>query len=207
MPDHTTYDYILQACAHGGLHQEALAVFEDMMAMEIEPNRQTFHHLLHVMQLSPCKLLSFTDPDMQALRYTPIKETQAQIDLMHTYSIRPNETTYELLIDRLVHAGHLETAIQTLALMGNEGIAPTLNAAQAVIKLACDLHFPRLALDLAQAFESTSVRRIDPGIWACILVSSSESLYVRVILVPLYYLLIVCITGERRTHCLEEDCT
>ncbi|PSS07199.1 hypothetical protein PHLCEN_2v3482 [Hermanssonia centrifuga] len=114
---------------------------------------------------------------MQALRYTPIEETQAQIDLMHTYSIRPNETTYELLIDRLVHAGHLETAIQTLAHMGNEGIAPTLNAAQAVIKLACDLHFPRLALDLAQAFESTSVRRIDPGIWACILVSSSESLY------------------------------
>ncbi len=47
-PDTTTYNLILSACAKEGLYVEARAVFEDMVALGVQPNRQTFHHMMRV---------------------------------------------------------------------------------------------------------------------------------------------------------------
>ena len=56
-PDITTYNYLLQACAQLNLSLEARAVYDDMLSMGIQPNRQTFHYLMQV-SLSCCGHLS-----------------------------------------------------------------------------------------------------------------------------------------------------
>ena len=56
-PDHTTYDLLLENCAGLAMYQEALAVFEDMVAMGMRPHELTFHHLLQVrwhFEMSTC---------------------------------------------------------------------------------------------------------------------------------------------------------
>lgn len=47
-PDLTTYNHILDACAREKLLPEARAVFADMLAMGVRPDRQTFHFLMRV---------------------------------------------------------------------------------------------------------------------------------------------------------------
>ena len=47
-PDHTTYDLMLEACTDLAMYPEALAIFEDMVAMGYAPHELTFHHLLKV---------------------------------------------------------------------------------------------------------------------------------------------------------------
>ena len=50
-PDRTTYNCLLQACAQHQLYQEARGIFEDMVAMGIHPDRQSFHYLMQVSDL------------------------------------------------------------------------------------------------------------------------------------------------------------
>lgn len=47
-PDLTTYTHLLQACIRDGLDLEARAIFEDMLAVGLNPTRQHFHLLLDV---------------------------------------------------------------------------------------------------------------------------------------------------------------
>lgn len=47
-PNLATYHYLLKACAHGGWHQEARAVIEDMQQLGIKPDRQALHYLMQV---------------------------------------------------------------------------------------------------------------------------------------------------------------
>lgn len=47
-PDLVIYNALLTCIAHEGLPLEAWAVVDDMTAMGIPPDRQSYHHLLHV---------------------------------------------------------------------------------------------------------------------------------------------------------------
>lgn len=99
-------------------------------------------------------------------------------DSMQEHHVEPDERLYERLIARLVNGQNLEVALQYLAEMGEKGISPTLRTVQGIIKLACYLHFPQLGMELAHAFNQTSVRQIDSQTWMVILIASSEALYV-----------------------------
>lgn len=101
------------------------------------------------------------------------------LESMGRFEISPNESTYELIILRYAEAGHVELALQFLSELGERGLSPTLKSAQSIILAACKMGFPRLALDLADAFEQTSVRRLDSGVWVNCLIACAESLYVR----------------------------
>ncbi|OJT10263.1 Pentatricopeptide repeat-containing protein, mitochondrial [Trametes pubescens] len=158
-PDTTTYNLILSACAKEGLYVEARAVFEDMVALGVQPNRQTFHHMMRTLAL---------------VEQHPLQEL---LKTMEEWSIPPNEITYEIIITRLAQADRLELALQFLAKMAPAGMAPTLNTASAIVTRAAALGFPRLALDLAIAFEETSVRRLDGEVWVDVLISCAEALY------------------------------
>lgn len=103
---------------------------------------------------------------------------QELLKAMGEWSIPPNEITYEIIITRLAEADRLELALQYLAKLAPAGLAPTLNTASAIITRAAALGFSRLALDLAVAFEETSVRRLDGEVWVDVLVSCAEGLYV-----------------------------
>ncbi|KAH9892476.1 hypothetical protein C8Q73DRAFT_649226 [Cubamyces lactineus] len=158
-PDITTYKYLLDACAQQMLNVEARAVFDDMLAMGIQPDRQTFHSLLK--------------------SSAPVEQSELHrvLKLMDEWSIQPNEITYEIIITRLARVQRLELALQYLAQLGRAGLSPTLTTASAIITTAADLGFPRLALDLALAFEETSVRRLDGEVWVDVLISCAEALY------------------------------
>ena len=53
VPDITTYNCIIQACSQQSFYYEARSVIEDMVAMGIHPDRQSFHYLIRV-SASPC---------------------------------------------------------------------------------------------------------------------------------------------------------
>ena len=107
-------------------------------------------------------------------------ELHRVLRLMEEWRIQPNEITYEIIITLLARAQRLELALQYLAQLGRAGLSPTLKTASAIITTAAELGFPRLALDLALAFEETSVRRLDTEVWVDVLISSAEALYVSV---------------------------
>ncbi|KAI0645578.1 hypothetical protein C8Q79DRAFT_965250 [Trametes meyenii] len=158
-PDVTTYNRILDACAREVLYPEARAVLEDMLAVGVEPNRQTFHSL------------------MKSLSSMELHDIPDILKTMERWSIRPNEITYEIIITRFTEAQRLELALEYLAKLAPAGLSPTLITASAIITTAASLGFSRLALDLAAAFEQTSVRRLDGEVWVDVLVSCAESLY------------------------------
>ncbi|CAL1706575.1 unnamed protein product [Somion occarium] len=158
-PDNITYDHLLSLCATIQAPIEAWAIFEDMRAMGIYPEREVFHYLIRA---------AFT---------RDIKDTWIILDLMEQYDIPPNNKTYELIISRMCEADNLESALQQLAEMNKLGLSPTLQTAEAIIRLACKLDSPRLALDLADAFEETAVRRLDGVVWMECLSASADALY------------------------------
>ena len=47
-PNRVTYNQILRACAQEHLYFEGRAVLQDMISMGMQPDRQSFHHLLSV---------------------------------------------------------------------------------------------------------------------------------------------------------------
>ena len=104
------------------------------------------------------------------------------LKLMEEWSIKPNEMTYELIITRLSANGRLELGLQYLSQLGPAGLSPRLDTAAALITCAARLGYPRLALDLADAFERTSVRRLDNDVWVDILGSCAEALFVSLVL-------------------------
>ncbi|KAI0819966.1 hypothetical protein BC628DRAFT_1331540 [Trametes gibbosa] len=158
-PDLTTYNHILDACAREQLLPEARAVFADMLAMGIRPDRQTFHHL------------------MKSLALVEQSALQEFIRTMQQWDVTPNEITYEIIITRLAGADRIELALQYLSTLPPLRLSPTLNTATAVIQCAAGLGFSRLALDLAVSFEETSVRRLEGEVWVDLLISCAQSLY------------------------------
>ncbi|KAL4073938.1 hypothetical protein J3A83DRAFT_4091558, partial [Scleroderma citrinum] len=158
-PDLIIYNSLLACIAEEGLPLEAWAVVDDMLAMGISPDRQSYHHILH------------------ALRWSPLEATWETLNRMAEQGIPPNEQTYALIVKRITATESIELALQFMHEMAKRGFTPDLTATQDVIKLAADLHLPRLAIDLAQNFEAHSVRRIDGETWVACLISSAELLY------------------------------
>jgi len=99
------------------------------------------------------------------------------LHLMAEYDVPPNQRTFDLIFERVVAARNIELALQLLSEMSTLGLSPSLRSAQSIIISACDIGFPRLALDLAHSFEHGSARRLDNHVWMACLVSSAENLY------------------------------
>lgn len=53
LPDLFIYNDLLRAMAKDGLHMEAEGVMDDMLALGIQPDRQSYHHLMHVRFILP----------------------------------------------------------------------------------------------------------------------------------------------------------
>jgi len=100
---------------------------------------------------------------------------------MEDAGIEHTEGTYALLIRRYLNDSNLEMAFKLLVEMEGRSLTPTLETAEGVITLAAGRRMPRLALELAENFEASSVRRLGMHVWVTCLLSSSECLYVGVI--------------------------
>jgi pentatricopeptide repeat protein len=111
--------------------------------------------------------------------------------MMEDAGIEHTEGTYELLIRRYITDSNLEMAFKLLVEMEGRGLTPTLKTAEGVITLAAMRRMPRLALELAENFEASSVRRLGMHVWVSCLLSSSECFYVGATLNHLEHALIV----------------
>lgn len=158
-PDLTTYTHLLQACIRDGLDLEARAIFEDMLAVGLNPTRQHFHLLLDTM------------------RFMNTRHMWDILESMRRFDISLNEQTYEIVILRYVEAGQIELALQQLSEMGKRSLSPTLKTARGLIMAASRSGYPRLALELAESFEQSSVRHLEGEVWVDLLISCSESFY------------------------------
>jgi len=99
------------------------------------------------------------------------------IALMDKHGVDRDQRTYEHIILRYLEHSSIELALRYLAEMGERQLAPTLKTMEGIIYTACKLHLPRLALDLAEAFEDSSVRRLDTQVWMDCLIACATDLW------------------------------
>jgi len=98
---------------------------------------------------------------------------------MTRLGVKPNAPIYTAIIQCLVDEGNIEMALQYMMAMKKKDIVPELSAAQAVVILAADCGYSRLAIDTAIYFEQVSLRRLEDSAWIACLASSARHLYVR----------------------------
>lgn len=165
-PDILTYNSAMELFGKQAMEDEAWALVDDMKALGIMPDIETYKLLL------------------QAVRHAPHISTWSVLRMMEDAGIEHTEGTYALLIRRYLDDSNLEMAFKLLVEMEGRGLTPTLKTAEDVITLAAQKRMPRLALELAENFEAASVRRLGMHIWVSCLLSSSECLYASFIYGP-----------------------
>ena len=98
---------------------------------------------------------------------------------MHQCGIEPTAPVYTAIINCLESEGNMESSLGQLIEMKVRGIVPELPAAQAVISMVAQHGLARLAIELANWFESSSNRRLESYMWMECLNASATSFYVR----------------------------
>ncbi|KAH9165468.1 hypothetical protein EDB89DRAFT_2009586 [Lactarius sanguifluus] len=160
-PDILTYNTAMELFGKHAMDEEAWALIDDMKALGISPDIETFRFLL------------------QAVRYAPHEATWSVLNMMKEAGIEHTEGSYAFLIRRYLVESNLEMAFKLLVEMERRGLTPTLKTAEDIITLAAKRRMPRLALELAENFEASSVRRLGMHVWVSCLLSSSECLYLQ----------------------------
>ncbi|KAF7298237.1 Methyltransf-25 domain-containing protein [Mycena chlorophos] len=157
-PSKATYNTLLRSLAHGGHASATLAVLDDMLAMKIDPDVNSLNFIVeaHRTQLSP-------------LLHVVLRR-------MKELDVVPNATTYTHLIQRFAAEGNLEECLRYYSEMKKTGIVSQLAAIEAIIVLAARHNLPKLAIDLAVAYEQ-STRPIQQSVWLVCLQSSAAQLY------------------------------
>ncbi|KAI9510937.1 hypothetical protein F5148DRAFT_975964 [Russula earlei] len=163
-PDILTYNSAMELFGRYGMQDEAWALVDDMKALGIMPDIETYKFLL------------------QSVRFAPHKDTWSVLKMMEAAGIEHTEGTYALVIQRYLDDSNFEMVFKLLVEMEGRGLSPQLKTAEGVITLAARRRMPRLALELAENFEASSVRRLDTHVWVACLLSSSECLYVEGVL-------------------------
>jgi pentatricopeptide repeat protein len=120
-----------------------------------------------------------TEPCPQGQRWNKSFPLEDLLEDMERHGVVPNTHTYYHIILRYVEAHNLEMCLQCFAEMNARGVSPSLRTAQVVIELAASLGHPRLALDIAYAFEATSIRKLEHKDWMRILDASTACHFVR----------------------------
>ncbi|KAH9993234.1 hypothetical protein BJV77DRAFT_1060265 [Russula vinacea] len=131
-----------------GMEEEAWALVDDMRALGIMPDIETYKFLL------------------EAVRYASHTATWSVLRMMEDAGIEHTEGTYGLLIQRYVDDSNLEMAFKLLVEMEGRGLTPTIKTAEDVIVLAAQRRMP-----------PASVRRLGSHAWVSCLLASSECLY------------------------------
>ena len=182
-PDILTYNSAMDLFGKHALEDEAWALIDDMKALGISPDIETFMFLLQVRLTNSISLGRLSNPNSntQAVRHAPHEATWSVLKMMKEAGIEHTAGSYALLIRRYLDDSNLEMAFKILVEMESRGLTPTLKTAEGIITLAAQRRMPRLALELAENFEATSVRRLGMDVWVSCLLSSSECLHVSAI--------------------------
>ncbi|KAF8585959.1 hypothetical protein K439DRAFT_1341990 [Ramaria rubella] len=154
-PDIISYGWLMQACAKQALASECLALLDDMAFLHLQPDVEIYNHVLFSQRF----IRNFSLEDL--------------FNRMEKDQVMPNTHTYHHVVLRYVEANNLEMCLQCFGEMNGRGVSPMLQTAQVVIELATYLGHPRIALDIAYAFEAASARKLEAPDWVSILAAST----------------------------------
>ena len=176
-PDILTYNCLIRACGREELARHATAIFEDMLAAGLQPERETFHLLFKV------SFQARNDPGYSLIIQQAHSHEYSSVvlslwDKMLEAEIIPNATSYEILITHLTKEENLEMALTVLTEMEKRDLSPSAETAESIVFLAAKQGNSRLALDLATSYEAVSVRPLSTTIWVHVLISCAECLFV-----------------------------
>ncbi|KAK1232657.1 hypothetical protein PQX77_004219 [Marasmius sp. AFHP31] len=146
-PDLKTYHLILRCLADTLAGNEAYAVVDDMVLSGIEPDVTSYNLLL----------------EANAHRNSP--HLWSVLQTMSEKGIEPNTATYSAIFRLFAHAGNFEMCLRHLHDMWAKGLEPELGAMEHIVLLAAKAGHPRLALDLVEKFQESSVRILSLDVW------------------------------------------
>lgn len=176
-PDVFTYNMLIRCFGHLAWHQEAWSVYFDMEAVGIAPSLETFNILISVSDnYRHCTCIK--SRLCQAMQWAPSENIHNVLEEMKRHELEPDSRTYDLIINYYIQGGNLEMALSRLVEMNDHSFIPSLKTVQAFIELAVNLGHLRLAIDIASAYESESVRRLESETWVKLLIGSANILYV-----------------------------
>ncbi|KAJ4468148.1 hypothetical protein J3R30DRAFT_3559656 [Lentinula aciculospora] len=158
-PDLDTYNLLLRSMSRNARSSDAWAIFEDMRLYGIKPDVKTFNALI------------------EAHRHRNSAYLWPIIRTMEDMGVEPNATTYGLIISYFAFVKNIESALRYLYVMKGKGIEPELRTLQLVVEIAAESGNARIALDLVNAFESDSVRRLELDVWVNCLTASVNCLW------------------------------
>lgn len=125
---------------------------------------------------------------------------------MNELGVQPNNTTYSFLINMYTADGNLELALRYFHEMKSLGMMPTVKSIQNVVQLAAELSFPRLAIDIADWYESKSTKPLGKNIWLKCLAASAQEYYVSAFFPFPFLVLTSCRSGGWRDALLDNCC-
>ena len=108
---------------------------------------------------------------MKSVRGLASGESLKVIQEMKRHGIEPDGKTHDLLIQRYIDGDNIEVALRRLTEMEDAGFSPSLKTAEDLVSKLSEVGYPKLAFDLANAFERESVRRISSETWVTLLAS------------------------------------
>ncbi|KAL0068734.1 hypothetical protein AAF712_004063 [Marasmius tenuissimus] len=146
-PDLKTYHLILRCLADALAGNEAYAVMDDMALSGIEPDVTSYNLLL----------------EANAHRNSP--HLWSVLQTMSEKGIEPNSATYSAIFRIFAHAGNFEMCLKHLHDMWAKGLEPELGAMEHIVLLAAKAGHPRLALDLLEKYQESSVRTLSLDVW------------------------------------------
>ncbi|THH15657.1 hypothetical protein EW146_g4850 [Bondarzewia mesenterica] len=158
-PDIFTYNLLLETFAKMGAYEECWAIMDDMRGMEIQPTIQSYNYLIQSMQHCDHELV-----------WDAFKQLQE-------VGLEPNSVTYMWMIRRYTVVKNLEMALLLLVEMEGRGLSPRIETAEDIILLATRSGTSRLAIDLAQNYEASSVRRLGTNVWVKCLLTATRYFY------------------------------
>lgn len=97
---------------------------------------------------------------------------------MEEFNLTPNAAIYNYIINLFASSGNTEPALRYLQVMKDKNLAIDLHAFSVLVEAVARQGLPRLALDLIEAFEKETVRKVEPSVWMTVLASASNALWV-----------------------------
>ncbi|KZS93904.1 hypothetical protein SISNIDRAFT_410423 [Sistotremastrum niveocremeum HHB9708] len=158
-PPRSLHNDLIHVCAVVGLPTEARAFLQDMQMMGEEPDTQTFDSLLHAERFSDTRVL------------------YEVVDMMRKTNTGTDDRIFHHIIKRNAFQGQVEMCLQLLSIMETMKIEPSASTVHHVIKVMVNNELPRLAWEVALAFEDAGSRRLQTESWLNCLEACADSLF------------------------------
>ncbi|KAF8514214.1 hypothetical protein BU17DRAFT_52737 [Hysterangium stoloniferum] len=159
--DTTCYNFLVQALAKEGLGRECVLLLDDMPNHGLRPDIETYNHVIFGQRWHG---------DLGI-----VEELRAR---MQHDGLQPDSNTFQALLLCYGEKRNLEMCLRCYGEMIALSVPPTLATVRVIINLACLLEHAKLALDVADMYEVSALRKLEGSDWMSILSASTAAYFV-----------------------------